>query len=101
MDEMGLSLLDIMMITDNYPTFIEIFSKLDILSVNEHFVDACSHKVFHNLKVHLRTNKYLNATNEFLKALADIPGIGLLIRSKYLIKYRFFNFKLIYWRRLS
>ncbi len=81
---MGLSLMDLMLLEDDssfceFPTILDIFNKLDLLQENDQFLDDFAINLFRNISLHLRRNHFLKATIAFVKALSNLPMIGIVI----------------------
>jgi hypothetical protein len=78
-DDMGLTLMGMMFLDDQYPPILEVFNKMDILKENDSALRDFASDLINNLAYHLRKNKMLKAMKVFVKALNHYPGVGLAI----------------------
>jgi len=50
-----------------------------LINENDQILEDFAKNLFRNLTLHLRKNKLLKATIEFVKALNSYPGIGIVL----------------------
>jgi hypothetical protein len=78
-DDMGLSLLDILLLDDQLPAVLEVLNQTDLLGVHDSSIDEFAKNLFTNIAKHLRRNQNLKSTQEFIKSLKNYPSIGVVI----------------------
>jgi hypothetical protein len=64
-----------------FPTFLELFAQMDILKECDSVLESFAKELFKNLAFHIRKRKNLKATAKFIGALANYPGIGLIVHN--------------------